>query len=157
EGCNATAALSPIRDSRDCLLIRREKFHRQCYLRASSTRKSPRVIAPPLTTSVMWASAGIFAVLAVATARTSTLAGWRPQRGYRGLLARVWSWWLMIGVFAVALLLGRLAMLIFFGLVSFLALKEYLSVIPTRRADRRVLLWAYLAIPLQYYWVGAEW
>ena len=105
----------------------------------------------------MWASAGIFGGLAVATASASMLASWRPQRDYRELLARVWTWWLMIGVFAIALLLGRTATLIFFGLVSFLALKEYLSVIPTRRADRRVLLWAYLAIPVQYYWVGGEW
>jgi phosphatidate cytidylyltransferase len=29
--------------------------------------------------------------------------------------------------------------------------------IPTRRADRRVLFWAYLAIPLQYWWAGREW
>jgi phosphatidate cytidylyltransferase len=115
------------------------------------------VIAPHLTANVMWASAGIFGGLAVATASASMLASWQPQRDYRELLARVWTWWLMIGVFAIALLLGRLAMLIFFGLVSFLALKEYLSVIPTRRADRRVLLWAYLAIPVQYYWVGGEW
>src|SRR5690606_22377283 len=41
--------------------------------------------------------------------------------------------------------------------VSFLALKEYLSLIPMRRADRRVLFWAYLAIPVQYYWVYDAW
>jgi len=41
--------------------------------------------------------------------------------------------------------------------VSFLALKEYLSLIPSRKADRRPLFWAYLAIPIQYYWVHAEW
>lgn len=105
----------------------------------------------------MWATAGIFAVLAVATAAASTFASLRPQRDYRELLARVWTWWLMIGVFSIALMLGRTTMLVFLGLVSFLALKEYLSVIPTRRSDRRVLLWAYLAIPVQYYWVGAEW
>src|SRR5215475_10716536 len=94
-----------------------------------------------LSPNVIWASAGIFAVLAVATAAASTLATWR----------------VMVALFAVALLLGRTAMLVFFGLVSFLALKEYLSVIPTRRADRRVLLWAYLAIPVQYCWVGSQW
>jgi phosphatidate cytidylyltransferase len=115
------------------------------------------VIPHHLSANVMWASAGIFAVLALATAAGSALASWRPQRDYRELLARIWTWWVMVGLFAVALLLGRTAMLIFFGLVSFLALKEYLSVIPTRRADRRVLLWAYMAIPLQYYWVGSEW
>ncbi|HHI76213.1 MAG TPA: phosphatidate cytidylyltransferase, partial [Gammaproteobacteria bacterium] len=35
--------------------------------------------------------------------------------------------------------------------------KEYLSIIPTRRADRRVLFWAYLAIPVQYYWIATGW
>jgi phosphatidate cytidylyltransferase len=47
--------------------------------------------------------------------------------------------------------------LIFLAFVSFLALKEYLSLIPTRRADRRVLFWAYLAIPAQFYWVATGW
>jgi phosphatidate cytidylyltransferase len=46
---------------------------------------------------------------------------------------------------------------VFWAFVSFLALKEYLSLIPTRRADRRVLFWAYLAIPIHYYWVGIAW
>jgi phosphatidate cytidylyltransferase len=47
--------------------------------------------------------------------------------------------------------------LVFLAFVSFLALKEYLSLIPTRRADRRVLFWAYLAIPSQFYWVATGW
>ena len=110
-----------------------------------------------LSPNVLWASAGIFAVLAVATAVALLLRQLRPQRDHRELLARIATWWWMVGVFAVALMLGRAAMLVFLGLVSFLALKEYLSVIPTRRSDRRVLLWAYLAIPVQYYWVGTEW
>ena len=110
-----------------------------------------------LSPNVLWASAGIFAVLAVATAVALLLRQVRPQRDHRELLARIATWWWMVGVFAVALMLGRAAMLVFLGLVSFLALKEYLSVIPTRRSDRRVLLWAYLAIPVQYYWVGTEW
>ncbi len=38
-----------------------------------------------------------------------------------------------------------------------MALKEYLSLIPTRRADRRVLFWVYLTIPFQYYWAATEW
>jgi len=115
------------------------------------------VIFQNLSPNVLWASAGIFAVLAVATAVALLLRQLRPQRDHRELLARIATWWWMVGVFAVALMLGRAAMLVFLGLVSFLALKEYLSVIPTRRSDRRVLLWAYLAIPVQYYWVGTEW
>src|SRR5262245_5027213 len=110
-----------------------------------------------LSPSVLWVSAGVFGALALATAIAILLSRLSPERDHRELLVRIRSWWVMVGLFAVALVLGRIAMLVFFGIVSFLALKEYLSVIPTRRADRRVLLWAYLAIPVQYYWVGTEW
>ena len=41
--------------------------------------------------------------------------------------------------------------------LSFLAFKEYLSLIPTRRTDHRVLFWAYLTIPVQYYLVAKGW
>ena len=47
--------------------------------------------------------------------------------------------------------------LFLFAFLSFLAFKEYLSLIPTRRADHRVLFWAYLTIPLQYYWIAKGW
>ncbi len=110
-----------------------------------------------LTPSVLWVGAAVLAVLVLAAAVGLALTRLRPQRDYAELRARIATWWLMVGVFAVALVLGRAWMLVLFGAVSFLALKEYLSVIPTRRADRRVLLWAYLAIPVQYYWVGTEW
>jgi phosphatidate cytidylyltransferase len=63
----------------------------------------------------------------------------------------------MVGVFGVAIAIDRRLSIVFFALVSFLALKEYLSLIPTRRADRRVLFWAYLSIPFQYYWVYRGW
>ena len=46
---------------------------------------------------------------------------------------------------------------IFFAFLSFLALKELLSIVPTRQADRRVIFWAYLSIPVQYYWVYIGW
>ena len=55
------------------------------------------------------------------------------------------------------MLFNRTVSVIVLGLVSFLAFKEYLSLVPTRRADHRVLLWAYLAIPVQFYWVWIAW
>jgi phosphatidate cytidylyltransferase len=63
----------------------------------------------------------------------------------------------MITVFLLAMLLSRNVSLVFFALISFLALKEYFSIIPTRRADRRILFWVYAAIPVQYYWIATEW
>lgn len=73
------------------------------------------------------------------------------------LRARIRSWWIMVTIFTVALTINRTLSLIFLGIVSFLALKEYFSIIPTRRADRRVILLAYLTIPLQYYFAAIGW
>ena len=55
------------------------------------------------------------------------------------------------------MILERTAAIVFLAFVSFLALKEYFSLIPTRRTDRRVIFWAYLAVPLQYFWVYDYW
>jgi phosphatidate cytidylyltransferase len=106
---------------------------------------------------VLIVTVAVYAILAAATLIVVILGRRGEGRRYDELAARVRSWWIMIGIFSIALLLGRIGMLIFLGLVSFLAFKEYLSLIPTRRADRVVLLFAYLAIPAQFYWVGIDW
>ncbi|HVO13999.1 MAG TPA: phosphatidate cytidylyltransferase [Alphaproteobacteria bacterium] len=110
-----------------------------------------------LPVNVLWALGGVFAALAVATVVNVLLRRLKPERDWTELGQRIASWWVMAAVFTAAILLSRVASIAFLGFVSFLALKEYLSIIPTRRADRRVLLWAYLAIPIQYYWVASEW
>jgi len=79
------------------------------------------------------------------------------DKDYTELQQRVTSWWWMIGLLFVFLLLGGNYIIAFFGFVSFLALKEFFSILPTRQADRNVLFWAYLSIPLQYYWVSIGW
>lgn len=101
--------------------------------------------------------AGLFMILTFSSIIVKLLALAYPKQNFSELKTRVNSWWTMIIVFTSALLLNRQLSIVFFGLMSFLALKEYLSLIPTRRADRRVLFWAYLTIPLQYYWVAADW
>ena len=100
---------------------------------------------------------GILALLVVASLVSWYLERKGPPGKYHELRQRVQSWWIMVGVFGIAMAIDRSLSIIFFGLVSFLALKEYLSLIPTRRADRRVLFWAYLSIPVQYYWIYRGW
>ncbi len=94
--------------------------------------------------------AGILAALVIATAVVLVKRRVKPGAGDQSLWDRTKSWWVMILGFGIALALGRLACVGFFALVSFGALKEYLTLVPTRRADRRVLFWAYLSIPIQY-------
>lgn len=93
---------------------------------------------------------------------TGTLIIWfkrvfRPSVSDHELGLRMRSWWVMAGLFILAIAVNRALGVLFFGLVSFLALREYFSIISTRVADKRVLLWAYLAIPLQYLWVWLGW
>jgi phosphatidate cytidylyltransferase len=64
---------------------------------------------------------------------------------------------MIVGLFSLFLLITPGASIAFLAFVSFLAFKEFLSLIPTRRADHRVLFWAYLAIPIQYSWIAIGW
>jgi phosphatidate cytidylyltransferase len=96
----------------------------------------------------------IYLGLAVASLASRYLMRDRVDREESELVLRVRSWWVMVTLIVAALALGRTAAIVFFGLLSFLALKEYLSIIPTRRADREVLLVAYLAIPVEAYFIA---
>ncbi len=100
---------------------------------------------------------GIFALLIIATIVVWLIRKAKPGVDLGDVPARIRSWWVMVAIFTTAMVLDRRVSLAFFAFVSFLALKEYLSLIPTRRADRSVLLWAYLSIPAQYLWIGLEW
>jgi phosphatidate cytidylyltransferase len=112
---------------------------------------------PGMTRGVWLVLTGILGLLFVASGASWYLHLRGPAEKYLELRQRVRSWWVMVGVFGVAIAIDRGLSIVFFALISFLALKEYLSLIPTRRADRRVLFWAYLSIPVQYYWVYRGW
>jgi phosphatidate cytidylyltransferase len=101
--------------------------------------------------------AGIIGILIVASVVTTLLRKFKPQGKFDELVLRVKTWWILVGIFIVAMLAPTSYAVAFFGFVSFLALKEYFSMIPTRRADRRVIFWAYLSIIAQYYWVSTAW
>lgn len=107
--------------------------------------------------AVAWAFGGIVALLLVASAIVGFIARGDSTGRHAELVSRVKSWWIMVAVFAVAILLSQTGAIVFFAILSFLALKEYLSLVPTRRADRRVLFWVYLTVPLQFWWVYDRW
>ncbi len=70
---------------------------------------------------------------------------------------RMKSFWIIVILFTLAFGFNRLSAVFFIMLISYLALKEFFSMIPTRRSDRRVLLWAYLSIPIQFYFIYIGW
>ena len=64
---------------------------------------------------------------------------------------RLIFWFMICVLLAVSLLLGRVPTIILFGLLSFWALREFVTMTPTRRGDHRTLFWVFLGFtPLQY-------
>lgn len=105
----------------------------------------------------LYAMAGVIGLLIVATCVRVLLKTRMSEKNYVELRQRIRSWWWMVGLLFFVLVLSENIAIAFFAFLSFLALKEFLSIVPTRRADRRAIFWAYLAIPVQYYWVAIGW
>lgn len=105
---------------------------------------------------VVVATLVLWVVLIVATGIVLTLSS-RGSSNYRELIDRTASWWWMIGAFTFAIAANQTVAIVFLAIISYLALKEYLSLIPTRRIDRGLLLFAYLAVPIQYFWAAIDW
>jgi phosphatidate cytidylyltransferase len=99
----------------------------------------------------------VFGVLVVASIMVLALRLAKPGKNFSELSARVWGWWIMVALFFGAIAVPNKISLIFFGFLSFWALKEYVTLLKTRPADHRALVWAFIAVPVQYIWVGMDW
>jgi phosphatidate cytidylyltransferase len=102
------------------------------------------------------------AILVVATlvgravARQASTA--RQRAAAADLQRRIHAWWGMIPVMVGCLWLEWPGILGFFAVVSFLALRELITLVPTHRADHTTLLLAFLfAVPVQYGLVWTGW
>jgi phosphatidate cytidylyltransferase len=74
------------------------------------------------------------------------------------LNARIRAWWIMVAVFTIAVWTGGIGSIVLFALMSLLALREFVTLAPTRQEDHRTLLWAFfLVTPLQYYLIAIRW
>ncbi|MDP2679557.1 MAG: phosphatidate cytidylyltransferase [Rhodoferax sp.] len=65
--------------------------------------------------------------------------------------------WALIFIFWVAWLAGDITRLVLFAIGSFFALREFLTLSPTRQGDHRSLVLAFFGVlPFQYFLVGTE-
>jgi phosphatidate cytidylyltransferase len=102
---------------------------------------------------------GVLALLVVASA-VGMLLGKRAKTDkgratVENLNARVNAWWVMIVVLAVAFALGKVATLVLFAFASFFALREFITLTPTRQSDYVPLLLAFFVLlPMQYVLLG---
>jgi phosphatidate cytidylyltransferase len=110
-----------------------------------------------------WFFGGIVALLAIASIVGAVLGRTVGDNEKRraviaNLNARVRAWWVMVGFFAVAVASGGIGSIVLFTAMSFLALREFITLTPTNRADHRALFWAFFIItPAHYYFVWADW
>lgn len=69
--------------------------------------------------------------------------------------ARIRAWWLMCAILIATFILGYYATIGLFFLVAFWALREFITMTPTRRGDHRALFWVFFLItPMQYALIG---
>ena len=109
-----------------------------------------------------WLIGGVAALLIIATiigrilkARTKSESA---EKVVANLNARINAWWAMVAVFAAALFVGPIGTTVLFALMSFLALREFITLTPSKRGDHRALFWAFFIIlPLQYVLIAREW
>lgn len=74
--------------------------------------------------------------------------------------SRLRVWWILFGSLICVLLIGTVATVFFFGLISFWAMREYITLTPTRPADHKTLFGVFFIwTPLQFILVGldSEW
>jgi phosphatidate cytidylyltransferase len=80
------------------------------------------------------------------------------QETVANLNARIRSWWGIVAVFGAAVVLGRVVTIVLFTILSFLSLREFMSLTPTRRGDHRSLFLAFfVVVPIQYWLIGVDW
>ena len=79
------------------------------------------------------------------------------KKDMENMWIRLKSFCLIVLFFTAAFCFNKITAFLFLALISYLSLKEFLSLIPTRRTDRNVLLWAYWSIPISYYIIYIKW
>lgn len=107
-----------------------------------------------------WVFGGVVALLSLASG-----VGWRLHRRPGGggpavlnLNARLRAWWVMVAVLGASFWLGPAASLALFAAVSFFALREFITLTPTRAGDHLPLAVAfYVLIPAQYWLIWDGW
>jgi phosphatidate cytidylyltransferase len=103
----------------------------------------------------------LFGVLAIVTAiavsRTLSDLGDEQAAAHEQFKRDLRAVWWGAVLFWVSWVLGAVAATLLFGLVSFIAFREFITLTHTRRADHRSLLLAFfVALPLQFVLAGSQ-
>jgi phosphatidate cytidylyltransferase len=105
---------------------------------------------------------GVLAVLVVASLIGFLLArryaSSAPNPAIDNLNSRIKAWWLMVVLIGLAFAVGKAGVIVLFALASLAALREFITLTPTRRGDHAALAVSFFVVlPLQYYLIWIEW
>ena len=71
---------------------------------------------------------------------------------------RIASWWVILAIFLLAIVIGKYGIVVLFAICSFAALREFLTLIEFERGDHWSLLAIVFAVlPLQFTFVALNW
>ncbi len=100
---------------------------------------------------------GLAAFLAAVTGTLEVTAGRWPRPRFEEISARLVTWWVLLAVFAGAVVLWPPGLILFALVMSLWGLREFFAMMPYRMADRRIYALAFLAVGFQYLWVALDW
>lgn len=81
-----------------------------------------------------------------------------PHSVIDNLNARIKAWWAMVAVIGLSFLFGPRGVIVLFFLISFFALREFITLMPTRASDYHALAASfYLVLPAQYVLIDVAW
>ena len=99
----------------------------------------------------------IYGLLIFASTLFFAVGKLKPHLNLSELKSRTKSWWVMATVFIAATLLSTKISYVALGFLAFIAFRELYSLLDFRHSDRRAILWAVLAIPIQFYLAYIKW
>lgn len=99
----------------------------------------------------------MYAVLIFATVLFYVWGKIQPKANLTELKLRTKSWWVMAVIFTAATVIHPVVTFVSIGFLSFVMLRELFSLMNMRMADRKAVFWAYLAIPVQYFFAYMGW
>ncbi|MBJ2150912.1 phosphatidate cytidylyltransferase [Paracoccus sp. IB05] len=114
------------------------------------------------TPHLIWLLLGVGVILVIATLIGEILRARIAPDGdnpvIENLNARISAWWGMVILLSLAFLAGRPGVVILFAVLSFSALREFLTLTAKARADHWSLAGAFfIVLPVQYWLVGLDW
>lgn len=110
------------------------------------------------TTLLVLALAGVLTTASVVAGILTWRAADPQSATLVNLNQRIKAWWVMVALIAIAFLFGKDGMIVLFALISFAALREFVTLTHSRRSDHWVLLGMFgIIIPVQYWLVWTEW